>query len=76
VLEPWIAPQVVEVVGVLVAAGDGEHADLRCTDGSENGGRVSSTMAGVAASDSAEIGFDTQISASNQLLTLHPPANP
>src|SRR5271170_7958515 len=33
-------------------------------------------MAGVAASDLVEIGFDTQISASNQLLTLHPPANP
>jgi hypothetical protein len=33
-------------------------------------------MAGVAASDSVEIGFDTQISASNQMLTLHPPANP
>jgi hypothetical protein len=49
---------------------------LRYTDGSENGSRVSSTMAGVAASDSAEIGFDTQISAANQLLTLHPPANP
>jgi hypothetical protein len=29
-------------------------------------------MAGVAASDSVEIGFDTQISASNQTLTLHP----
>jgi hypothetical protein len=33
-------------------------------------------MAGVAVSDSVEIGFDTQISASNQTLTLHPPANP
>jgi hypothetical protein len=33
-------------------------------------------MAGVAASDSVEIGFDTQISAANQTLTLHPPANP
>jgi hypothetical protein len=30
----------------------------------------------VAASDSVEIGFDTQISAANQTLTLHPPANP
>jgi hypothetical protein len=33
-------------------------------------------MAGVAASDSVEIGVDTQISASNQMLMLHPPANP
>lgn len=33
-------------------------------------------MAGVAASDSAEVGFDTQISATNQMLTLHPPTIP
>jgi hypothetical protein len=33
-------------------------------------------MAGVAASDSGVIGFDNRISASNQTLTLHPPANP
>jgi hypothetical protein len=33
-------------------------------------------MAGVAASDSLEIGFDTRISASDQALKLHPPANP
>jgi len=33
-------------------------------------------MAGVAASDSVEFGVDTQISASDQMLTLHPPANP
>ena len=46
------------------------------TDGRENGSRVSSIMAGVAASDPAEIGVDTQLSASNQTLTLHPPANP
>jgi hypothetical protein len=31
---------------------------------------------GLGGSDSVEIGFDTQISASNQTLTLHPPANP
>jgi hypothetical protein len=29
-------------------------------------------MAGVAASDSVEIGFDTRISAANQTVTLHP----
>jgi hypothetical protein len=33
-------------------------------------------MADVAASDSVEIGFDNRISAANQTLTLHPPANP
>jgi hypothetical protein len=30
----------------------------------------------VAASDSAKVGLDTQISASDQTLTLHPLANP
>ncbi len=49
---------------------------LRCTDGSENGSRVSSVMAGVAASDSAGLGLDTQISATDQTLMLHPPTNP
>jgi hypothetical protein len=49
---------------------------LRCTDGSANGSRVSSTMAGVAASDSAKVGLDTQVSALYQTLTLHPPAIP
>ena len=49
---------------------------LRSTAGKLNGSRLSSSMAGVAASDSVEIGFDTQISASNQMLTLHPLANP
>ena len=39
---------------------------LRCTDGSENGSGVSSTMAGVAASDSAGVGVDNQISAADQ----------
>jgi hypothetical protein len=48
---------------------------LRCTDGSENASRLSSIMAGVEASDSAEVGFDTKISAGNQLFTLHPLAN-
>jgi hypothetical protein len=33
-------------------------------------------MAGVAASDSAGIGLDTQISALNQMFMLRPPANP
>ena len=33
-------------------------------------------MTDVAASNSAEIGFDTQISASNQMLTLHLSVNP
>jgi len=33
-------------------------------------------MAGVAPSDSAKFGVDTQVSACNQTLTLHPPANP
>jgi hypothetical protein len=33
-------------------------------------------MAGVAPSDSAKFGVDTQISALDQMLTLHPPANP
>jgi hypothetical protein len=33
-------------------------------------------MADVAASDSVQIGFDTQISAAYQALTLHPTANP
>jgi hypothetical protein len=42
---------------------------LQGADGSENGSRVSCSMAGVATSDSVEIGFDTQISASNQTLT-------
>ena len=49
---------------------------LRCTDGSENGSRVSSIMAGVAASHPAKFGLDTQNSACNQMLTLHPPPNP
>jgi hypothetical protein len=33
-------------------------------------------MAGVAASDSSDIGINNQISASDQTLTLCPPANP
>jgi hypothetical protein len=33
-------------------------------------------MAGVAPSDSAGFGVDTQFSASDQTLTPHPPANP
>ena len=49
---------------------------LRCTDGSENGSSVSWFMAGVAPSDSAGFGVDTQFSASDQTLTPHPPANP
>ena len=48
---------------------------LRWTDGSENGSRVSSVMAGVAASDSAAVGVDTQISVAEQTFTLHPPTN-
>ena len=38
--------------------------------------RVSSVMTGVAASDSAEFGVNTQVSACNQTLMPHPPANP
>jgi hypothetical protein len=49
---------------------------LRRTDGNENGRGVFSIMAGVALSDSADVGLDTQISASNQTITLRPPANP
>ncbi len=47
---------------------------LRRTDGNKNGSGVFSTMAGVAPSDSADIGLDTQISASNQTITLRPPS--
>jgi hypothetical protein len=41
---------------------------LRSMAGKLNGSSLSSSMAGVAASDSAEIGFDTQITAANQAL--------
>jgi hypothetical protein len=49
---------------------------LRRTDGNENGSRLASIMAGVAASDWEEVGFDNRISPPVQKLTLHPPANP
>jgi hypothetical protein len=48
---------------------------LRSTVGKLKGSRLSSSMAGVAASDSVEVGVDAQISVSNQSLTLYPPAH-
>lgn len=49
---------------------------LRWTNGSANESGVSSSMAGVAEDDLAEVGVDTHVSVFNQTLTLHPQAIP
>ena len=49
---------------------------LRRTDGSEDGSGIGSVMVGVPVSNSAEVGLDTKIFTSNQMVMPRPPANP
>ncbi len=70
--------------------GEEHHAAIRCQTPTIEGGddflaldgweseRQNSVFGhgGCGASDSTTVGFDTRVSAANQMLSLHPPANP